>query len=140
MTPCRPQSLFLNLHYVSTATATKTGPQNRAAQATGKEGEQNLAEMQKTLILMQDHPGFDLWAQPLTAMDVVLPYKLFPKNFLRTSHQIPKLTLHPCRPVGRCSPKTSPTPSKTLEKRMFMNSNWVARKRVWAKPGAEVKA
>ncbi|THV00492.1 hypothetical protein K435DRAFT_718983 [Dendrothele bispora CBS 962.96] len=89
-TPCRPQSLFPNLRYASTATATKPRPQNRAAPATGEEGEQNLAEMQKTLILMQDHPGFDPWAQPLAAMDVTLPYKLFPKSPKTSSGQLIK--------------------------------------------------
>ncbi|THU81110.1 hypothetical protein K435DRAFT_844847 [Dendrothele bispora CBS 962.96] len=62
----------------------------KAALATVEEGEPNLAEMQKTLNFMQDHPGFDPWAQPLAAMDVVLPYKLFPKSPKTSSGQLIK--------------------------------------------------
>ncbi|KAK7447464.1 hypothetical protein VKT23_014174 [Stygiomarasmius scandens] len=74
----RSSSLLFHSRYASTATKIKTA--SKVSSSSSDDAEKNLAEMEKNLLLMQDHPAFDPWAGPIAALDVKLPYKLFPKS------------------------------------------------------------
>ncbi|KAF5343448.1 hypothetical protein D9758_011821 [Tetrapyrgos nigripes] len=68
---------FGQLRYASSK---RQGVLRESPQTKTVRDEDALAQMEQTLLLTQNMPTIDPWTQPIHALDVIIPYKLFSKS------------------------------------------------------------